>query len=139
MPDSPTARTFFALAEEDLRAADLSMGAAPHSAYSLLARAAEKAAKAVLCHEGIRPPKTHSLDTLASLLPVGHKWRKPIENLENISIAAVSAGYPTTEGAPFDLPSTAEMKKSASEVRKLVSGIRRYLGLSHPGSGDDPR
>lgn len=45
----------------------LSMEAAPHSAYSLLARAAEKAAKAVLCHEGIRPPKTHSLDALASL------------------------------------------------------------------------
>ncbi|WP_170958866.1 HEPN domain-containing protein [Magnetospirillum sp. 15-1] len=120
------------MAEEDLRAAELSMEAAPHSAYSLLARAAEKAAKAVLCHEGIRPPKTHSLDALASLLPVDHTWRQPIGDLENISIAAVSAGYPTIEGTPFDLPSAEEMKKSAAEVRKLVSGIRRYLGLSRP-------
>lgn len=132
MPDSPTAKTFFALAEEDLRAAELSMEAAPHSAYSLPARAAEKAAKAVLCHEGIRPPKTHSLDALASLLPVDHKWRKPIGDLENISIAAVSAGYPTTEGTPFDLPSVEEMKKSAAEVRKLISDIHRYLGLGRP-------
>ena len=139
MPDSPVAKTFFALAEEDLRAAELSMEAAPHSAYSLLARSAEKAAKAVLCHEGIRPPKTHSVDVLASLLPIGHKWRPPIESLENISIAAVSAGYPTTDGTPFDLPSPSEMKISVAAVRTLLAGIRQDLGLSLPGPEADSR
>jgi len=116
-------------AEEDLAQADHIVGQTdftPRHAAWLAQQAVEKAIKAILVAESIRPPRTHDLELLWTLIPA-HRPVKQVEvDLPRLSEYSVDARY------PGDWPDiTAEEAEAAVEdAKRVVAAVQADLDAS---------
>ena len=122
------AKRWMDYAKSDLDAANILLEKGdffPRQICFMSQQAGEKALKAILVYLGINFPKTHDLDLIRELIPVGWEVKEKFPQLYDLSVWAVESRYPghtpdVTEGeaqetlrlaeAVFDAVS-AELKK----------------------------
>ncbi|MCE4627957.1 MAG: HEPN domain-containing protein [Desulfurococcales archaeon] len=113
-------------AEKDLRAAEVLLREELYEEAAFHAQqAAEKALKALLVARRVRPPKTHSIEHLLSLL-AGQEDVKPFYDIDADTLTdyAVEARYP---GPPV-VPEEAE--QALETARKTVELAKERLGAA---------
>ena len=109
-------------AEKDLRAAEVLLGEELYEEAAFHAQqAAEKALKALLVAHRVRPPKTHSIEYLLSLL-AGHENVKPFYDIDAAERTARSGARRTIlylileilERSPGREPTEEELGKTST-------------------------
>ena len=115
-------------AKKDLRAAEVLLREGLYEKAAFHSQqAAEKALKALLVAHRVRPPKTHSIEHLLSLL-ANHEDVKPFYNIDADALTdyAVETRYP----GPNIVPEEAEEAlKTAEKTVELVKERLRTIGI----------
>ena len=110
-------------ARRDLRLAELALGEGFHEESAFHSQqAAEKALKALLIALGRRPPKTHSIGWLLSIVEESGISTAEINRSRILTDYAVEARYPTFEEVTGD-----EAEEALSLARTVVEWARRRL------------
>ena len=115
-------------AEKDLRAAEVLLRGGLHEEAAFHSQqAGEKALKALLVAHRVRPPKTHSIEHLLSLL-ANHEDVKPFYDMEADALTdyAVGARYP---GLPIVPEEAEEALETARKMVELVKERIRAAGI----------
>lgn len=123
-----TACEWLRKADNDLKASELlhQEGLYDEAAFHAQ-QAAEKALKALLTAYKIKPPKTHSIERLLSMLEekVDVSWAYE-ENIPALSYYAVEIRYPAP---PIPMEEAAEALKLAKKVVKWVKEKLMEMGI----------
>jgi HEPN domain-containing protein len=130
MANPKRVQALLALADEDLGAARILLGFSMRTARYHVQQSAEKAAKALLEHRGINPGREHRFELLAEMLPEGDPWRSRIQSLDELSPAATTHRYPTSEGRILRPPSRELVEREIGVVAQLVLGIKAAIDPS---------
>jgi HEPN domain-containing protein len=93
-------------------------------------QSAEKAVKALLEHRGANPGREHRFEFLAEMFPEGDPWRSRIQGLDELSPAATTHRYPTSEGRMLPLPPRERVEREITVVAQLVQDIRAAVDPS---------
>jgi HEPN domain-containing protein len=91
------ARIWMSYAKSDLDAAYTLLEKGdffPRQICFMSQQAGEKALKAILVYLGTNFPKTHDLDLIRELIPVGWKLKEKFPQLYDLSVWAVESRYP---------------------------------------------
>jgi HEPN domain-containing protein len=91
--------SFLTIADEEFVGATKLIDPLPKQAAFLMQQTVEKLTRAVLEREGIPAGPTHSIEALASMLPVHHVLRQRLMSFDDLSGAATRYRYPTEAGA----------------------------------------
>ncbi len=134
MANPKRVQALLALADEDIGAARILFGFSMRTARYHVQQSAEKAVKALLEHRGIKPGREHRFEVLAEMLPEGDRWRFRIQSLDELSPAATTHRYPTSEGRilPPPSPSRELVDREIALVAQLVLDIKAAID---PSSG----
>ena len=125
---SQRARTFLALAEDDLSHAGDNLDAHPRHAAWSIEQAAEKMIKAVLTAERVEYPATsHQLDDLVRRIPEKNPFKSDFLDLTRLTPAATRYRYPTPRGEIPGDPPLAEMAEDLEKVKLLLPEVRAWL------------
>ena len=131
---SAEASRWLGLAEDDLRAAKATAEASefrPRHTCWYSQQAAEKAIKAVLVFEQVDVPKSHDLDQLRGLVPLGWNVRQTDADLSSLSRWATDGRYPDTgEPEPRGGHQGARVGERGGGGRRRRDA-RERVGLTH--------
>jgi HEPN domain-containing protein len=130
MANPKRVQALLALADEDLGAARILIGFSMRTARYHVQQSAEKLVKALLEHRGINPGREHRFELLAEMLPEGDPWRSRIQSLDELSPAATTHRYPTSEGRILPPPSRELVEREIAMVAQLVVDIKAAVDPS---------
>ena len=130
MANPKRVQALLALADEDLGAARILIGFSMRTARYHVQQSAEKLVKALLEHRGINPGREHRFELLAEMLPEGDPWRSRIQSLDELSPAATTHRYPTSEGRILPPPSRELVEREIAMVAQLVLDIKAAVDPS---------
>ena len=119
-------------AHRDLRASKILLEEGLHDEAAFHAQqAAEKALKALITALGVKPPKTHSIERLLSILEdkLDVSWAYE-EDLPALTYYAVEARYP---GPPVHAEEAEETLRLARKTVQWAQEHLRRLGIECPG------
>jgi HEPN domain-containing protein len=106
MANPKRVQALLALADEDIGAACILLGFSMRTVRYHVQQSAEKAVKALLERRGINPGREHRFELLAEMLPEGDYWHLRIQSIDELSPAATTHRYPTSEGRILPPPLT---------------------------------
>ena len=121
------AEDWFAVAERDLTAARVLLSTVPsHIEVALfhVQQLVEKVMKAMLVLEGIDPPRTHDLEKLSELLPLGRTLPSSLPPLRTVSNWQVLSRYPDADLPDTPIPSPEEALRFVDDVDRLMRELR---------------
>jgi HEPN domain-containing protein len=125
--DEDYAREWFSFALGDLRAARAGRGA--HMRPRIVAfhaqQAAEKALKAALVLEGIRPPASHDLEELRRKLPTTWKVHGTPADLSRLGDYGVDAKYPDNAIQVRPIDAAVAVRQAMAVVRHVRDELER--------------
>jgi HEPN domain-containing protein len=130
MANPKRVQALLALADEDFGAARTLLGFSMRTARYHVQQSAEKAVKALLEHRGINPGREHRFELLAEMLPKDDPWRSRILSLDELSPAATTHRYPTSEGRILPPPSRELVEREIAMVTQLVLDIKAAVDPS---------
>jgi HEPN domain-containing protein len=121
MSEHEAANEWIERATEDLRIARLILaeGFGRGASYHVQ-QAAEKLLKAAIVKAGIRPPRTHDLVSLLTMLPAPSRPTFDLLMARQITDWVISGRYPTGDDP---LPTEAEIAASLDAVEALLTSI----------------
>lgn len=117
--------------DEDLRAADSTLGDGVFSAACFHAQqAVEKAIKAVLLTKTGKVPKQHSILRLTEMSEDKELFEKHKENLEFLDKFYVPTRYPDAlpGSLPEGLPNGQDAEEAVEAAKEIVESIKKILG-----------
>jgi HEPN domain-containing protein len=125
--DEEFAREWFSFALGDLRAARAGPNATmrPRIVAFHAQQAAEKALKAALVIEGIRPPATHDLEELRRKLPGTWKVRRTPADLSRLGDYGVDAKYPDNAIQVRPADAAVAVRQAIAVVRHVREELER--------------
>lgn len=139
---------FLKTAEEDLRAAEVLIGAGSRLAAFHIQQAIEKATKAALIARGVEAGAEHRLDVLLEKLSETDPTRVALWPMRNYSSYATAFRYPTPAGRLVKAPPRAEMEERIDSIKEHIVELRERLlpkrderarEREHERSDDDER
>lgn len=115
------ARRWMSYAKSDLDAAYTLLEKGeffPRQICFMSQQAGEKALKAILVYLGTNFPKTHDLDLIRELIPIGWKVKEKFPQLYDLSIWAVESRYPghTPDVTEGEARETLQLAKTVFEA-----------------------
>ena len=117
--------------DEDLRAADATLGEGVFSAACFHAQqAVEKAIKAILLTKTGKVPKQHSILRLTEMSEDRELFEKHKENLEFLDKFYVPTRYPDAlpGSLPEGLPEREDAEKAVESAKEVVESVKKILG-----------
>jgi HEPN domain-containing protein len=115
--------TFFTLASEEMKAAEMLLETLPRQSAFFQQQAAEKLLRAVLEVEGVPAGPTHNLRTLTDLLKADHALRNEFLLVDEWSSAATRFRYPAGSG---DAPSVSPIVLRGRQTK--LSALQATVG-----------
>lgn len=109
----------------------------PESAAYHCQQAAEKLVKSVLVHQGIDPPRTHSIAALLARLPEGDDLAALLRPFIRFTAFASAFRYPTAFlDEPEGIPTLDELRGWLAELSAAEAVVRAaLLGAAEGGTG----
>jgi HEPN domain-containing protein len=125
--DEGYAREWFSFALGDLRAARAGRKAnmRPRIVAFHAQQAAEKALKAALVLEGIRPPVSHDLEVLRGKLPSNWEVRRNPADLSRLGDYGVDAKYPDNAIQVRPVDAAVAVRQAIAVVRHVRAELER--------------
>lgn len=130
MSQDPRVRSYIALADEELSAAQTIAIAHRRQAAYFVQQAAEKLARAILTSEKMAFGTSHNLGQMAATLPPSHPWRPRLMALDKHSPAATRYRYPAPGGRLAEPPPQGRIEADIAELRALLDEAKQSLGLA---------
>jgi len=113
---------WLAAAELDLQVAER-ITDAPTAAAFHLQEAAEKALKAFILRQKIKPPRTHDISQLRNLAGPSLAWTTDPTILARLTMRNAAFRYPDMN--PVDAPTEAQVVETIEQVRSLLDEFRQ--------------